>query len=163
MKSLIKKFFLWNLKRKGLDICEDCRVIGFPKFGSEPYLISIGKHVTISSNVRFVTHDGGTFVFRNNKKYKDVIKLGKIRIDDNCFIGADSIILPGVVIGSNSVVGCGSVVTKNVLPNSVVAGNPAKYIMSVDEYAEKCLKNTPQYNIADYKVNKEKELLRIYR
>jgi acetyltransferase-like isoleucine patch superfamily enzyme len=50
------------------------------------------------------------------------------RIGQNCFIGARSIILPGVEIGDNCVVGTGSVVTKNVPANCIVAGNPARII-----------------------------------
>lgn len=50
------------------------------------------------------------------------------RIGQNCFIGARSIILPGVTIGDGCVVGSGSVVTRDVPANSIVAGNPAKVL-----------------------------------
>lgn len=133
-------------------------------FGSEPWLITIGKHVELSGNVVFITHDGATWVFRNgdqSDKYKNVIRYGKIIIKDNCFIGMNSVILPGITIGPNAIVGAGSILTKNVPPNSVYAGNPAHYICSVDEYAEKCLRETPDYNIESYRSNKKEELLRI--
>ncbi len=56
-----------------------------------------------------------------------------IHIGKNVWIGSGAIVLPGVTIGDNSIVGAGSVVTKNVEPNSVVAGNPAKFIKSINE------------------------------
>ena len=59
------------------------------------------------------------------------IKLPVI-IEDNVFIGAHTTILKGVVIGKNSVVGACSVVTKNIPPNEIWAGNPAKYIKSLN-------------------------------
>ena len=56
---------------------------------------------------------------------------GGIRIEDDCWIGAGAIILTGVTVGQGSVVGAGSVVTKNVDPYSVVVGNPAKKIKDI--------------------------------
>lgn len=52
------------------------------------------------------------------------------RIGKNCFVGNDSIVMPGVEIGDNCIVGAGSVVTKSIPPRSMVAGNPAKIIRS---------------------------------
>ena len=135
--------------------------MGFPTFGSEPYLVSIGKHVTISTNVSFITHDGGTWVFRDQPRYQRVIKYGRIVIHDNCFIGARAIIMPGVSIGPNAVVAAGSIVTKSVPPNSVVAGVPAKLLSTVEEYAENALNATPDYDLESYRRHKQTELLRV--
>jgi acetyltransferase-like isoleucine patch superfamily enzyme len=126
-------------RKWGVKIGNNC-IISNENFGSEPFLISIGNHCEITDGVVFITHDGGTWVFRENKKFLGS-KFGPIKIHDNCFIGLNSIILPDVEIGPDSVIGAGSVVTKNVLANAVYAGNPAKYICSLDEYLNKCLYN----------------------
>ena len=123
----------------GVDIGENCNLLTMG-FGSEPYLISIGNQCTISSGVKFVTHDGGIGVLRRMGLFTGT-KFGQIVIHDNCFIGLDSIILPNIEIGPNSIVGAGSVVTKNVPPNCIYAGNPARYICSLDEYRAKCMGN----------------------
>lgn len=114
-------------------------------FGSEPYLIVLHKNCRISSDVLFINHDGGTWAFRNHwDKYKEVIKFGRIEIGEETFVGARSIIMPGVKIGRNCVVAAGSVVTKDVPDYSVVAGVPAKKISTTMDYAEKCLNAMPE-------------------
>jgi acetyltransferase-like isoleucine patch superfamily enzyme len=120
----------------GLRIGKDVRISGRPYFGGEPYLISIGNHVTISFNVSFVTHDGATWVFRDRPEYKGLQRFGRIDIGDNVFVGANTTILPGVTIGSNVVVGAGSVVTKDLPGDAVYAGVPARFICSLDEYVK---------------------------
>ena len=141
---------------------DDCVIFGIPDFGSEPYLITIGNNVRIASRVAFITHDGGTYVFRRQERYKNVIKFGEIRIKDNSVIGYGAIILPGVTIGPNTLVAAGSVVTRNAAPNTLVAGNPAKPIMSIEQYAEWSLASTPDYNVAEYKRNKRAFLEKYY-
>jgi acetyltransferase-like isoleucine patch superfamily enzyme len=136
--------------------------MGMPFFGSEPYLISIGEHVTISGNVMFITHDGATFVFRHLPKYQRVMKYDRITVHDNCFIGFGAIILPGVSIGPNAVVAAGSVVVRDVPQNTVVGGNPARVIKSIEDYAEQSLARMPDYDETRYENNKQQELLRIY-
>jgi len=160
--GLYTQWRLRHLKAAGLQIAEDCRLMGFPDFGSEPYLISIGNHVTIASGVRFITHDGGTIVFRSLPKYQNVIKYGRITIHDNCFIGTRVLLLPNVEIGPNSVVAAGAVVTKSVPPNCVVGGNPAKFMKTISTYAEDSLRKSPSYDAEIYTANKKRELLRLF-
>jgi acetyltransferase-like isoleucine patch superfamily enzyme len=160
--GLIHRLKLRHYIRQGLQIADDCRLIGTPDFGSEPYLVSVGRHVTISGNVTFVTHDGGTWVFRDQPKYKDVIKYGRITIHDNCFIGNGTLLMPGISIGPNSVVASRSVVTRDVPPNSVAAGVPARVIKTMEAYAESSLASTPDYDKQAYRRNKVSELLRLY-
>jgi acetyltransferase-like isoleucine patch superfamily enzyme len=155
----------WKLRmwiRRGLQIAGDCRLVGIPDFGSEPWLISIGKHVTITANVKFITHDGGTWVFRDQARYKEVIKYGRIVIHDNCFIGLGSILMPGISIGPNSVVAAGSVVVRDVPPGTVAGGVPAKVIKNVEAYAEDCLATNIAYDRPAYRRDKRAELERHY-
>jgi acetyltransferase-like isoleucine patch superfamily enzyme len=162
LNSLTDRWTLRRYIRQGLQIADDCRMIDVPNFGSEPFLVTIGKHVTISSRVSFITHDGGTWVFREQERYRDVIKYGRIVIHDNCFIGYGCVIMPGVSIGPNSVVAVHSVVTKDVAPDTVVGGVPASVLMSTQEYAEKALAESPDYDRAAYRRDKVAELLRLY-
>lgn len=166
IKRLYSEFFLKRFdperyaREVGVTIGAGCKLIR-PNFGSEPWLIRIGNHVEVTGGVKFITHDGATWVFRDQEKYKKVRKFGIIDIKDNCFIGLNSIILPGVTIGPNSVVGAGSIVNRDVPPNTVVAGNPARTICSLEEYADKCLASSPEYDEQLYKQDRKQEILRM--
>ena len=132
-------------------------------FGTEPYLIEIGDFVRISGRVAFITHDGGTWAFRYKQEYRNVFKYGRILIGEHSFIGYASIIMPGVKIGKNCVIGAGSIVTKNVPDGSVVAGVPAKFICSTEEYAKKITEIMPRdVNWDNYRKNKKEELIGLY-
>lgn len=123
-------------KKQGAQIGENNR-IEIRNLGTEPYLIKIGNHCTIAPGVYFGTHDGSPWLF--TEEYPSLQKFDTIVIKDNCFIGQNAILLGGVNIGPNSIVGAGSVVTKDVPPNVVVAGNPARVICSIEEYKEKAI------------------------
>ena len=129
-------------KKIGVKIGENCELFDNITWGSEPYLIEIGNNVRITSGVKFVTHDGGLWVLRNLLNKNEIDKFGKIKIGNNVHIGWNTIIMPGVTIGDNVVVGCGSVVTKDIPDNSVYAGVPAKKIESIDEYYNKIKNKT---------------------
>ena len=135
--DLRNRWLLRSFVRRGLTLGHDVRIIGRPEFGDEPYLITIGDHVTVSTHVEFVTHDGATWVFRERPQYRGLQRFGTIEIGNNCFIGTRSVILPGVRIGDNCVVGAGSVVTRSVPKNTVVAGAPARMICTYEEYVER--------------------------
>lgn len=106
-------------------------------FGSEPYLIKMGDNVATSAGVRFITHDGSVHVLRNLYGKPNLDLFGQIIIQNNVFIGLNTIILPGTEIGENTIVGAGSVVKGKLNKNSVYAGVPAKYLFSIEEYYQK--------------------------
>ena len=91
--------------------------------------ITIDDGVMIGPNVRIVTdnHDFENHDFENRM----VLRCKPVHIDRNAWIGVGAIILPGVTIGENAVVAAGAVVTKDVAPNTIVGGNPAKFIKSI--------------------------------
>lgn len=95
------------------------------------YLIEIGDDVTMSIRATLMAHDAST------KKLTGYTKIGRIKIGDHVFIGANTTILPGVTIGDSAVVGAGSVVTHDVPEGVVVAGVPARQIGTVEELAQR--------------------------
>ena len=95
------------------------------------WLIEIGDNVTMAPRVHILCHDASTKTFLN------YTKIGRVTIGDNVFIGADSVVLPGVTIGNNVVIGANSTVTHDVPDNTVVAGSPARVLCTLEEYLEK--------------------------
>lgn len=138
-KRLYERYFLSAeayARRQGVTIGKKC-LIATRYWGSEPYLITIGNRVQITADVRFYTHGGGQVA---RQQYPDFDIFGKIKVEDGAYVGACSMIMAGVTIGEGALVAAGSVVTKSVAPRTVVAGNPARQICTVDEYIEKNLK-----------------------
>lgn len=141
------------LRKRGVRIGEGCDLLnGIECYRSEPWLIEIGNRVTVTSGVGFITHDGSSRLFRHklpgSSSYGN--RYGKIVIRDNCFIGVGSIILPDVTIGPNSIVGVHSVVTRDVPPNTVVAGSPARPICTLEEYIEKYKRKMVRITATDW-------------
>jgi acetyltransferase-like isoleucine patch superfamily enzyme len=95
--------------------------------------ISIGDNCLIAANCQIFDCNRHELSFDNpEKRLESTIKASPITIKDNVWIGANSIILPGVNIGEGSVVAAGSIVNKDVPPYSLVGGNPAKIIKTYD-------------------------------
>jgi maltose O-acetyltransferase len=121
-----------GLVRNGLKLGSNVDIIDTFFFDpSHCFLISIGDNCTICPNVRLIAHDAST------KKHLGYTKIGRITILENCFIGDSVIVLPNVTIGPNVIVGAGSVVTKNIPPYTVAAGNPARKVSSFSDYLVK--------------------------
>lgn len=124
------------------------------------FLIKIGNNVTLGPRSYLLAHDASL------QHPLGMTKIGLINIGNNVFVGADSIILPGVTIADNVIIGVNSVITKDIPEGSVVAGNPAKIISSYDEYVDKHKKMMSESNIFDesYKmksINEAKKQLMI--
>jgi maltose O-acetyltransferase len=100
-----------------IQINEDCwirnvRIESYSMIGPRVMILNYGHN----------TSGTEPMIFQGIRKYDQTI------IEENVWIGASAIVMPGVRIGTGSIIGAGSVVTKNVEPNSVVGGNPAKLI-----------------------------------
>lgn len=137
----------------GVKFGKNC-LIATRNWSSEPYLIEIGDNVQITNNVSIHTHGGGHVA---RMKYPKFDTFGKVVIKDWVYIGAYSQIMPGVTIGKGSLVAAGSVVTKSVPDGVVVAGNPAIFVCTVDDYIER----NKKYDVGTKKLNKaqKKEVL----
>lgn len=152
---------IWRARRAGAAIGKNCVWADVPGFGDLPCLITIGNDVVMSAGVTFITKDGGTAVFTRQERYRKVIKYGRINIRDNCVIGGRVILLPGVTVGPNSVVGAGSVVVRSIPPDVLAAGNPAKPLMTIHQYAEWALAATPDYDEAEFARDRKAVLMKI--
>lgn len=147
VKTAINQFYYFKIKKidgstyniiqmrkKGITVGDGCRIFSnLYTYAGEPYLISIGDNVTISSGVELCTHDNAVIKVVPGKT--DIV--GRITIGNNCFIGMRAIVMYGVTLGDNCIVGAGSVVTHSFPANSVVAGNPARLICTAEEYGNK--------------------------
>lgn len=92
--------------------------------------ISIGDNVVLAPNVHILAHDASTKVFLG------YTRVAETKIGNNVFVGAGSIVLPGVTIGNNVVIGAGSVVSKDIPDNSVAVGNPAQVVKSLSVFLD---------------------------
>ncbi|BEI56977.1 MULTISPECIES: acyltransferase [Butyricimonas] len=110
-----------------------------------PELIEIGDNFIAAPGSKILTHDASLLLFTDNLK----IRAQKTTIGNSVFLGECSVVMPGVTINDNVIVGAGSIVTKDIPANSVVAGNPAKLICTVDAYIEKCKQCGILYDVSE--------------
>lgn len=141
MKKLFRKFLEYlrgepqhieKLYKRGLKVGKHFhRMDGVIIDPSHCYHITIGDNVTLAPRVHILAHDSSFGVFTGQTRAANVT------IGNDVFIGAGSIVLPGVHIGNRVIIGAGSIVTKDIPDNTVAAGNPAKAICGIDEYLAK--------------------------
>ncbi|WP_214628651.1 acyltransferase [Paenibacillus agaridevorans] len=131
-KWLLEELWMEDYIRAGMKVGEGCSIQPGVVFDySHCWLIRIGNHVTIAPEAYLLAHDA------SSKPAVGSTRIGTVIIEDYAFIGARAIIMPGVSVGREAIVAAGSVVTKSVQARTIVAGNPAKPIGSVEEYAGK--------------------------
>ena len=95
------------------------------------FLIKIGDDCVFAPNVRVIAHDA------SSKFVVGYTKLGRVTVGSRCFIGDSVLILPGVSIGDDCIIGAGSVVRHDIAAGSVAAGNPARVLASLEQYRER--------------------------
>ncbi|PAF37230.1 hypothetical protein CHH58_10350 [Terribacillus saccharophilus] len=142
LSNIIQSIKLKRLIKRGLEIGENCKIYDTHIDYGHCFLIKIGNNVTIT-NSSILAHDASTKIFLGKTK------VGKVEIKDNVFIGWGSIVFPNVVIGENAIVAAGSVVNKDVPPNTIVGGNPAKKIGDVQQFINKnkiLMETSPTYS-----------------
>ena len=133
-----------------------------------PWMIEIGNDVHITRGVSILQHGYDWCVLQ--KKYGNVLgSCGKVKIGNNVFIGVNTTILKGAEIGNNVIIGANSLVNKKLESNAVYAGNPVRYICSLEDYYKKRIglqKKEAIELVKEYKrVNNKyphKEILREY-
>lgn len=131
--------YIEHLKRIGVKVGDD--VVLFRPMNTtidtqNPHLLKIGNHVMITGPVTILTHDYSWSVLK--RKYGEILgNQQETVLEDNIFIGWGATILAGSHIGPNSIIGAGSIVSGNLEGNAVYAGNPARKIMSIEDYYEK--------------------------
>ena len=113
----LKRFYL--RKVWGMDLDPTCQFSLSTRFDKTfPKGIHVGAETYVAFDVAVLSHDMIRVMYVHT------------RIGKRCFIGARSVIMPGIEIGDSCVVAAGSVVTRNVPPGSIVGGNPARIIRS---------------------------------
>jgi maltose O-acetyltransferase len=95
------------------------------------WLIEIGDESVISLQVMVLAHDAST------RRHTGFTRVAPVHIGARVFIGARTIVLPGVTIGDDAIVGAGSVVRADVPAGQVVAGNPARVLTSAEDYLDR--------------------------
>lgn len=130
IKNFKHNYYINDLLSKGLKIGSNVTIAPTAYVDREyAYLISIGNNCTISNHVGLIAHDASTFKFTGG-----YTRIGKIDIKENCYIGEKCTILPGVTIGPNVLIAAGSVVNKDIPPNSCIAGVPARFYAKFSDY-----------------------------
>jgi acetyltransferase-like isoleucine patch superfamily enzyme len=125
------------LRKKGVTIGEGTAFYGRVTIDyTRPYLVEIGKNCILTDGVILLTHGYDISVL--HEVFGELFcSSGKVVLEGNNFIGVNTVILKGARVGRNSIIGACSVVTHDIPPNCVAAGNPCKVIMPLEEYYKK--------------------------
>ena len=125
-----KTYFIFKGKNAVIEIDDDAGMSNVILAAKER--IYIGKNVSLGAGVKIFDTDFHSVYLENRLLSDDPdVRSAPIIIKDGAFVGADTIILKGVIVGEKSVIGAGSVVTKSIPPGEIWAGNPAKFLKKI--------------------------------
>ncbi len=97
--------------------------------------VEIGSYCALAANISLVTESNPNLSELGHLHFvkEHYIKSGRIVVEDHAWIGANTIVFPGVTIGHHAVVGAGSIVTRDVAPYTVVKGQPARFVRKLND------------------------------
>lgn len=121
-----RKGYRAQLRRQGLKHGERFRMNRYVDI-SDPHLVTVGDDVGIGAYAQLIAHDA------SHKRFIGYTRLGRITIGNKVFIGQRATILPGVTIGDETIIAACAVVTMDVPPRTIVAGNPARVVRELTE------------------------------
>ena len=135
---------LEKLLNRGLSVGKNfSRMGGVIIDPSHCWHITIGDNVILAPRVHILAHDASTKLFLGYTRVADT------KIGNNVFVGAGSIVLPGVTIGDNVVIGAGSIVSKDIPDDSVAVGNPAQVVKPLSAFLDENKRKMGQNNVFD--------------
>ncbi|MBW2439957.1 MAG: acyltransferase [Deltaproteobacteria bacterium] len=146
------------LKKKGVlysqgDNCFISKAANIP----DPHLVKLGDNVWLTSGCQLLCHDASVIMINIMRSgHRD--RVGPIVIGCHSFLGNNVIVLPGTSIGSKTIIGAGSVVSKDVPDNAVWAGNPARHICDFEDYVLRIENDTRAYPWAELLKQHEKHV-----
>lgn len=118
---------------------ENCRFAPYWIPADAKY-VTLHNNISVSTGVTFICHDTINTLINNMKKTETndlYVGFNPIIVYDNVFLGGNAILCPGVKVGPNAIVAAGAVVTKDVPPDTIVGGVPARVIGEFDAIVEK--------------------------
>jgi acetyltransferase-like isoleucine patch superfamily enzyme len=115
------------LRACGVRIGKDCMISLRAKIDTRRGLVVIGDRCTITYGAVILSHDRSAMHIHPGASGEGIVRLG-----DSVYVGVNAVILPGVTIGNNSVIGAGAVVTRDIPPNVVAVGNPARVVKEIE-------------------------------
>jgi maltose O-acetyltransferase len=129
-----------DLVQRGLKLGPGAHFQGGVRIDTDfPWLIRIGHDCTFAPNSVVLAHDAST------KIHLDYTRAAQVTIGNRVFVGAGSIILPGVTIGDDCIIGAGTVIRRDVPNGSIVTGNPAQIVDTTEHYKERHTKKLADF------------------
>ena len=125
--NAVRYIHLSHYRTLGVEIGENTMISIGAKIDVHRGKVRIGDNCLITSGVKILSHDGASRMINYND-----LGNGEVIIGNNIFIGVNAIILKGVTIGDNSVIGAGAVVSKDIPPQSLAVGNPARVVKELN-------------------------------